>query len=112
MPTDFQLLGYFLTIEGFLLAAVSLSASLGTPDQKRPSLLPFNVHWITIIAAAISGVAGAGAVISWFGVYINLDGKFLSLPNILQATFLIIAAIAQPTLALFLSLAVLKKRKK
>ena len=99
---DAQALTTFLTVEGFLLATVSLSVTLGAPGLRRPAPLPTSARHLAMGAACLSVVVGVAGIAAWVGLY--SEGIILPLRQLFIAIVLLTAVIAQPVIAFFLAL--------
>lgn len=100
--SDVQALTTFLSIEGFLLATVSLAVTLGAPGRRRPAALPLPAHHIAYGAAGLSVFVGTGGVAAWLGLY--GQGTLLPLQQLWIAIVILVAVLAQPVLAVLLSM--------
>lgn len=100
--TDAQVLTTFLSVEGFLLATISLTATLGAPGRKRPAPLPVRAEAIAMGAAVLSMLVGAAGVAAWFGMY--SEGSLLPPRQLLIAVVLLSVVVAQPVVAFLLAL--------
>jgi len=91
-----------LAFQGFLLASVSLSASLGAPGQKRMRkwlLPPIAIAFTSVGLMLILAVA---ATASWGSVYVG--GSLRGPAEVCVAAALIIVIWVQPIIAALLSL--------
>lgn len=99
--SDANALSTFLTVEGFLLATVSLAVTLGTPGRRRPALLPVPVSVIAMGAAVLSVLVGLAGVAAWLGLY--GEGSILPFRQLWIGIMLLGAVIAQPIIAFLLA---------
>lgn len=99
---DAQALSTCLAVEGFLLATVSLAATLGAPGRRRVAKLPISATAVALGAAGLCCLLGTGALASWLGLY--GEGDFLPLRQLWIAVVLLLAVIIQPVLAVLLAL--------
>lgn len=100
--TDAQALSTLLAVEGFLLAAISLSISLSAPNQARP----MSFGWLkpahmARVAACILVFVALGALAAWSSIFTG--GSFGGFTRLLVAAALLVALVAQPLLALGLA---------
>lgn len=100
--TDAQALTTFLSVEGFLLATVSLAVSLGTPGRKRVPNLPFRPATIAMMAGCLSAVVALGGLFAWAGLY--GQGSLLPFRELWIAATLLAAVVLQPCLAIVLAM--------
>lgn len=100
--SDAQALTTFLTVEGFLLATVSLSVSLGAPGLRRQAPLPVPASHLAMGAAYLSILVGFAGVAAWVGIY--GEGVILPPRQLSIAIVLLGAVIAQPAIAFLLAL--------
>lgn len=97
-----QALHLLLTMEGFLLAVISLSVSLGAPGrvrQARTLIPPAGIAWTAAVLALLTSV---GALAAWWGLYAR-GGDWLPLPQIVIGFVLLAAIVAQPVIAFSLA---------
>ena len=107
--SDAQALSTLLAVEGFLLAAISLSINLDAPDQKRP--MSFNRVKPVVLArcaAVVLVIVAVGAVSAWTAIFAG--GSYVDITRFLVGSALLVALIAQPALALFLAFGAKRKR--
>ncbi|NIZ91563.1 hypothetical protein [Kineococcus rubinsiae] len=103
-----QALAALLAAESFLLATVSLTVTLATPGRRRPARLPLGAFPFAMTAAIVVAVAAVGAGTAWAVIF---GGEtFRPLPEVIIATCLLVAILAQPLLALGLALALRSDR--
>lgn len=96
-------LGMLLSVEGFLFAAIALSATLAEPNKDLPPRHPRLKPELILMGAAWSLVAiGLGAGVAWSGVYVG--GSYQGFMRLLEGTFILIAVVAQPVLAFLLAM--------
>lgn len=100
--TDAQSLTTILTIEGFLLATVSLALALATPGRRRPISLPVAPSHVALGAAVLSVLVGAAGVGAWIGIY--GFGELLPPRQVWIAVTLLVAVVFQPVIAFLLAL--------
>lgn len=100
--SDVQALTTFLSVEGFLLATVSLAVTLGAPGRRRPAALPVPATFIALGAAWLSVLVGTGGVAAWMGLY--GQGSLLPLQQLWIAVVMLAAVLAQPVIAILLAL--------
>lgn len=100
--SDVQALTTFLSVEGFLLATVSLAVTLGAPGRRRPAALPVPATTIALSAAGLSVFVGTGGVAAWLGLY--GQGSFLPFQQLWIAVVMLTAVLAQPVIAVLLAL--------
>jgi len=98
MPTDYQLLATCLTIEGFLLAAVSLSLSMNSPNRARPLVNKNLVIKAIYAAVGLSGLMGVAGGLCWWGVFISTGGDWLPIRQVCIAGILLAAIVFQPVI--------------
>lgn len=96
-----QAISTLLALEGFLLAVVSLTVSLGAADQKRQRDMLLSPRMVARLAAGLAVVVASGAVASWCGLYAG--GHLRPLPEVFVATALLVAIVMQPFFAVALS---------
>lgn len=99
---DAQALSTFLTVEGFLLATVSLAVTLGAPRKGRVAKMLVPASVIALSAASLSILVGVAAAASWVGLF--GEGTLLPLRQLVVAVVLLLALVAQPVIAVLLAL--------
>lgn len=99
---DAQALSTMLTVEGFLLATVSLAATLGTPGRRRPAAMPIKPASLALGAAGVSALVGSAGIAAWFGLY--GQGEILPFRQWWIAAIALVALVAQPVVAVVLAL--------
>ena len=99
---DAQALTTCLAVEGFLLATVSLAATLGSAGRRRVAKLPVSAFTIAMAAALLSCLVGAAAFASWLGLF--GEGSLLPARQLLIAVILLVVLATQPIIAVFLAL--------
>jgi hypothetical protein len=100
--SDVQVLTAVLTIEGFLLATVSLAAALGAPGRSRQPALPLSAFAIACGAAGLAVLVGSAGVVAWAAIY--GEGEMLPLAQAWIALVILLVVICQPALAILLAL--------
>jgi len=97
-------LGLLLSVEGFLLAAITLTVALAAPDQTRQPKYP-NLHpeALRFGALAVLWLIAVGALVAWASIFTG--GDFRGLAVGVEAGALLVAVVGQPIIALFLALA-------
>jgi hypothetical protein len=94
---DAQALSTLLTIESFMLAVVSLIASLAAPGRSHVADLPVPGHHLAMSAAVGVCVLAGGAAAAWSGMYTG--GSLRPWREVVIAVVLLAAALAQPVFA-------------
>lgn len=102
--SDAQALGTFLTVESFMLAVLSMTATLGAPGRSRVSALPLKPSQLANCVAGLVAVVALGAVLSWSGMYVG--GSMRPLREAAIAAILFFAIIAQPVIASLMAIGV------
>jgi hypothetical protein len=99
VPAPGAVLSSMLTIEGLMLAALSVTAALSGETEwgRRLATKPATVGWAVTVAI---GLVAIGAVTSWHEVYVAPAGS----PNIVQATALLVGIATPPFFALWITL--------
>lgn len=106
--TDEQALSTLLTIESFMLAVVSLTATFVAPGRAAVAALPVKGFVLAMAAAVAVGVLGLGAVFAWAGIYTG--GSLRPWREVVVAVVLLLAVLFQPVFAVMLALGVRKKK--
>lgn len=97
-------LGVLLSVEGFLLAAITLTVTLAAPDQTRQPRHPrLNPEVLRFGAVAALWLVGVGAVVTWASIFTG--GDYRGAVVAVEAGALLVAVVGQPVLALLLALA-------
>jgi len=103
-----DVLSQLLGVEGFLFAAISLAVTLSTPNQvRRPQYPRLRPEKLLLWAIAVLTLVGLGALVAWGGLY--LGGAWAGIPTLIEGAVLLIAVVAQPIIALLLTLAARQK---
>ncbi|MDF2146759.1 hypothetical protein [Knoellia sp. p5-6-4] len=100
--TYVQALPVLLTVEGFLLAVISLAVTLGTPGRRRPAGTPIPPSAIAWCAAGLAIVVAVGALSAWLGMYTG--DTWLPFPQLVIAASLLLAVVAQPVIAVLMAM--------
>ncbi|MCZ9633414.1 hypothetical protein [Rhodococcus sp. BH5] len=95
--TDAQALSTFLTVESFMLAVLSLTATIAAPGRRRVSALPVKPTQLAFGVAGVVTVLAVGAVLSWGGIYVG--GSWRPVREVILAAILLFAVVAQPVIA-------------
>lgn len=102
--TDAQALATLLTVESFLLAVMSLTATLTAPGRSRVSALPIGGVPLAFGLAGTIGFLAVGAVMCWGGMYVG--GAWRPPREGFIAVALLVAVVAQPVVAVLMALGV------
>lgn len=103
-----DVLSQLLGVEGFLFAAISLAVTLSTPNQvRRPQYPRLKPEKLLLWAVAVLAIVGLGALVAWGGLYLGDD--WVGIPTFVEGAALLIAVVAQPIVALLLTLAARQK---
>lgn len=97
-----------LTVEGFLLATVSLAATLATPGRRRQPAMPVKPSELAIAAAVVSVFVGSAGIAAWLGLY--SEGEPLPFRQWWIAAIALVALVAQPIIAFLLALGTRSKK--
>nr|WP_131721754.1 hypothetical protein [Mycolicibacterium komanii]CRL77951.1 hypothetical protein CPGR_04973 [Mycolicibacterium komanii] len=106
--TDAQALSTLLTIEAFMLAVVSLTASLFAPGRDRVPDLPMSGYALAMSAAIGVCILALGATFAWVGMYAG--GSLRPWREVVVAVVLLLAVLAQPVFAVLTARGVRSKR--
>jgi hypothetical protein len=106
--TDTEALSTLLTGESFMLAVVSLTASLGAPGRSRVSALPVPPFKLALAAAGAVGLFALGAILAWSGMYVG--GSFRPAREACIAVIILLAVLFQPVFALIVAFGVRTRR--
>lgn len=102
--TDAQALSTLLTVESFMLAVISLTATFSAPGRARLSGLPVSGVQLALGLAGTISFLAIGAVLCWAGMYVG--GTWRPLREVIVAITLLVAIIVQPVVAFLMALGV------
>lgn len=102
--SDAEALGTLLAVESFMLAVLSLTATLSAPGRKRVSALPVRAEQLALGVAGVVVTLGLGASLAWGGLYFG--GAWRPLREAAIAAILLIAILAQPVVAVLMAIGV------
>src|SRR3954447_10831728 len=111
VPEEFspsQAMSTLLATESFLLATVSLTATLAAPGRRRVARLPVSGAWLGALAAVAVCVAGIGALTAWAVIFTG--GSLRPFPEVVIAGCLLLVIVTQPLLAVALALGLRSER--
>ncbi|WP_448614066.1 hypothetical protein [Modestobacter sp. URMC 112] len=97
-----QSLSTLLASESFLLATVSLTATLIAPGRRRTARLPIPGAWLAGLSAGAVCLAAVGAAVSWFMIFGG--GSLRPLPEAIVAVCIFLMIAIQPVLAVALAM--------
>lgn len=97
-----DVLGLLLSVEGFLFAAITLSATLSVPNRGARRYEWLKPDRILVVAAFALLLIGAGALVPWGAVY--LGGSWQGGAIAVEGSVLLVAVVSQPLLALLLAM--------
>ncbi|WP_459954624.1 hypothetical protein [Mycobacterium avium] len=106
--TDAEALTTLLTVEAFLIAVLTLTATLVAPGQSRVPALPVSGFKLAMSAAIAVCVVAVGAVCAWAGMYVG--GSLRPAREVAVAAILLLAVLFHPIFAVVLALGVRSKR--
>lgn len=97
-----QALSLLLAVESFTLSTVGLTATLAAPGRRRVARLGLPPLVIGGIASGVVLVAAVGAATAWCSIYVG--GSPRPVPEIVIASCVAVAVVAQPALAIAITL--------
>jgi hypothetical protein len=101
--TDGDVLGLLLGVEGFLFAAITLSVTLGSPNQPARRFESLNPDKILLGAVVTLAVISLGAASAWVSLFRGRG--CIDVSTAVEAGALLVAIVAQPVFAFLLTLA-------